>query len=130
MKKTVIDTNNRNFGLVTGAGFIIVFVFQLVNNQKDSIFILIFGAFLILLAFGRPAVLNKLRVAWIKVGSLLGIINTYLILSIIFFFIITPVGWLLRISRKIRLSLYWQKEQPSYWIREDGFAMDSFDKQF
>lgn len=130
MKKNVIDKENRNFGLMIGACFIFIFIYQWVVNQASWFLLPVIGGILILMAFVKPVFLNKLRTAWIQVGSLLGVINTYLILSIVFLFIITPVGWLLRLFRKTGLFHGRKMQQDSYWIGGDEFASGSFEQQF
>jgi hypothetical protein len=131
MKRNVTEAENRTFGLMTSGGLVLVFICRLVFHKMNGWpFLLFFAALLLLLTIVRPSLLNTVRSAWIRLGEVLGMVNTYLILSVIFLCIITPLGLLLRIFGKKRLSLGWKKQQLSYWVNGDAFNVGSFDKQF
>lgn len=61
---------------------------------------LVFGvpsAVLLVLAFLAPALLEAPRRAWMKLAHLLGTVNGFLFLSLLFFLVLTPLGVVLRL---------------------------------
>ena len=64
---------------------------------------------------------------WVKFGIILGKIISPIIMSLIFFFVVTPIGMLVKILRKDVMGL--KRGKSSYWInRED--KLQSMKKQF
>ena len=60
--------------------------------------------------------LNKL---WFKFGLLLGKIVSPLIMGIIFFFVVTPIGFIMRAIGKDLINLKYNNNK-SYWIEKTG----------
>ncbi|NCU71264.1 MAG: hypothetical protein EBV56_03900, partial [Candidatus Fonsibacter lacus] len=64
---------------------------------------------------------------WIKFGMLLGKIISPIVMGLVFFFVVTPIGILVRVLKKDVMGL--KRGAPSYWInRED--KIQSMKKQF
>ncbi len=62
------------------------------------------GAFLLLLAAAAPALLTGPHRAWMKLAHLLGAVNGFLFLSIVFFLVLTPLGVVLRLFGRDELK--------------------------
>ena len=62
--------------------------------------------------------LNPFKRIWIKFGEILGKVIAPLVLSIVYFIVITPIGLLLRIFGKDLLGIKFLKKK-SYWIKRD-----------
>ena len=56
------------------------------------------------LAFAVPEALRPLYVVWMTLGALLAWVNTRIILGVLFFVVMTPLGWILRLVGKDLLS--------------------------
>jgi hypothetical protein len=121
---------NRKFGLITGLACIAIFAYQIVFRHKPLIYIAGIGCLLLLTAWVKPVVLNPVRIVWDKIGSVLGVINTHLILFVVFFIIITPLGWLIRLLKKNMIVLKWAKGEGTYWHPVSGHEKSSFKQQF
>ena len=64
---------------------------------------------------------------WIKFGILLGKIISPIVMGFVFFFVVTPIGILVRILKKDVMGL--KRGDSSYWIkRKDN--LQSMKKQF
>ena len=70
--------------------------------------------------------LNKL---WFKFGMILGAIVTPIVMGLIFFLIVTPIGLIMRIMGKDLLNKKYDKEKNTYWIKKYK-NMSSMKKQF
>ncbi len=82
------------------------------------------GLVLIYLAATRPAALAPFHKGWMKLAHALGWFNTRLILTVVFYLVLTPVGLLLRILRKRPLILHWDKDAPTYWQEREKKPFD------
>ena len=70
--------------------------------------------------------LNKL---WFKFGMILGAIVTPIVMGLIFFLVVTPIGLIMRIMGKDLLNIKYDKKKNTYWINKDK-NMSSMKKQF
>ena len=80
------------------------------------------AAFFVLGGLAAPIILAPIEWAWMAFANVLSIVMTYLILTLTFFFVITPMGLVLRLIRKDLLDLKWKDERESFWseIEVDG----------
>ena len=62
--------------------------------------------------------LNPLNLAWIKFGELLGRIIAPIVMAIVYFLIITPIGLFMRLIGKDLLNTKFLKDN-SYWITRE-----------
>lgn len=77
-----------------------------------------------------PYFLTPFSHLWLTLGHILGVINTYLLLAVVFFLLITPIGLIARTSGHDPLKLR-RTRQPGYWqSRADEWHADSFKNQF
>src|SRR5919106_1349987 len=88
----------RNFGLIVGGIFLIIGIWPLVwRGEGMRLWALGIGAVLVPLGLIIPAVLAPVFKVWMKVGHVLGWINTRIILGILFYGLITPMGVVMRL---------------------------------
>ena len=74
-------------------------------------------------------ILTPLNNLWIKFGELLGKIISPIIMSLLYFFVVTPIGFIMTILlKKDLLSTKFNKES-SYWIKR-AKNIGSMKKQF
>ena len=71
---------------------------------------------LMILALLRPQLLKPFYLVWMRLGSVLGWINTRIILTAIFFTIILPIGLLKRLTSKDLMARHYDKKSPSYRV--------------
>ena len=121
-------SSNRSFGLLFFIVFIIIGLWPLKNDlELNYIFIGISIIFLIL-GLMNSKILTPLNKIWVKFGEFLGRIIAPIVMAIIYFFILTPISLILRISGKDLLNLKFSKEK-SYWTKREK-NIGSMDKQF
>jgi Saxitoxin biosynthesis operon protein SxtJ len=88
----------RKFGLIVGGLFLVIGLWPLVwRGEGLRLWALGFGGLLVSLGLLAPAVLDPLFKVWMKVGHVLGWINTRIILGILFYGLITPMGLVMRL---------------------------------
>jgi len=119
----------RNLGYIFFIIFLTIGAYPLfIGKNLNYIPILISSVFLISTIFNFK-ILDIFYNLWIKFGLFLGKFISPIVMAIIFFLIITPIGILLRIFKKDVLNLRLNKNIKSYWIISKQ-NKNSMDKQF
>lgn len=89
----------RQFGLLVGGVFAVIGLWPFVfRSESPRLWAMILGSLLIVLGAVAPQSLKQVHGGWMKVGHVLGTINTRIILGIIYYLLITPMGlvmWLM-----------------------------------
>jgi hypothetical protein len=91
----------RQFGLLVGAVFTVMGLWPLVfRGEPLRLWAIVIGGLLI--AFGGifPQVLWPVHKGWMWVGHILGWINTRILLGIVFYALVTPIGLVFRLMGK------------------------------
>ena len=121
-------TSNRNFGIFFSFIFIIISFWPLKDGNSIRIWSLSISLIFLILGLLNSNILSPLNKAWFKLGIYLGNIISPMIMAIIFFFLITPIGLLMRILNKDLINLK-KKNKKSYWIKKKNNSTN-MDKQF
>ncbi len=75
------------------------------------------GALLIGVGLARPAALRRVYGVWMLMATILGFIMTRVILTIVFYLLVTPTGLVMRLFRHDPMKRRPDPSQPTYWIR-------------
>jgi len=87
----------RTFGFLVGGIFLLLVAWPAVARREDPRLWALIAAFLLLgPAVVYPRALGPVHRIWMKIGRVLGWINTRIILGVLFYLIVTPVGMVLR----------------------------------
>lgn len=131
-EEVVKTSSDRSFGLVFAGFFSLLGVFSLLGGGHRWPYWFAVAVAFVVLAFAAPRILAPLNRLWTKFGLLLHMIVSPLILGLLYYVFITPVGFLMRMSGTDPLRLRYEPEAESYWIRRDppGPAPDTFKNQF
>ena len=122
------SNNNKSLGLLFFFVFIIISFWPLLNGGKVRIWSIVIAIIFLTLALVKPQILNPLTKLWIKFGELIGKFISPIVIGLIYFVILTPIGLLMRIFNKDLLNLKFSKES-SYWIKRET-KLNSMDKQY
>ena len=120
--------SNRSFGIVFSIVFLLISMYPLINGENLRYWSLIIAFIFLILGFLNSKILTPLNKIWFKFGILLGKIISPFIMGIIFFFVVTPIGFLMRIFKKDLLNLKFNSDK-SYWI-EKNEPKSKMKKQF
>ena len=121
----------RKFGLIIGA-VLIAIVMLLIWKEKQSYDILmIFGVVLCVTSLILPVILKPFYFVWMTFAVILGWIMTRVILSLVFYGIITPIGLFSRLVGKEFLNLKLNKKENTYWkYRNNDRLITDYEKQY
>ena len=123
MKKINKLPTNRNFGLVFFVVFLIISLWPLLNQNEIRQWSLILSIIFLILGFFNSRILLPLNKLWTKFGLLLGNLVSPIVMGVVFFFVVTPTGIILRLFRKDVLRLK-KNNSNSYWIKKDNLNND------
>ena len=112
-------SSNRSFGVVFFVVFLLIALYPLINNGEVRLWSLITSIVFLTLGLLNSKFLNPFNKLWFKFGIILGKIISPLIMGIIFFLVVTPIGLIMRLLRKDILSLKYNQNK-SYWIEKNG----------
>jgi len=121
-------TSNRNFGIFFSFIFIIISFWPLKDGDSIKIWSLSISLIFLILGLLNSNILSPLNKAWFKLGVYLGNIISPMIMAIIFFLLITPIGLLMRILNKDLINLK-KGNKKSYWIEKKNNSTN-MDNQF
>ena len=121
-------SSEKKFGLLFFIVFLVISLWPLLINSEIRAWSLIISLFFLFSTIFSLKLLIPMNKLWIKFGKLLGKFIAPVVLSIIYFFILTPIGLFMRIIRKDLLNLKFTK-QDSYWIKKQK-TLSKIDKQF
>ena len=112
-------SSNRNFGIVFFVVFLLIAIYPLSYNGEIRIWSIVISFIFLILGLLKSKILTPLNKLWFKFGILLGMIFSPLIMGIIFFVVVTPIGLIMRILGKDLLNLKYNSNK-SYWIEKSG----------
>ena len=110
--------SNKSFGAVFFIVFLLIALYPLINHGDIRIWSLVVSLIFLILGLLNSKILNPLNRVWFKFGILLGKIVSPLVMGIIFFFVVTPIGFIMRLLKKDLLNLKF-KDHKSYWIEKN-----------
>ena len=110
--------SNKSFGIVFFIVFFIIAIYPLLNHNELRLWSLIISIIFLILGLLNSKLLTPLNKIWFKFGILLGKIISPLVMGLIFFFVVTPIGILMRILKKDLLNLKFNKK-TTYWIEKN-----------
>ena len=111
--------SNKSFGIVFSIVFLLIAIYPLINDQELRIWSLIISTTFLILGLINSRALTPLNKLWFKFGLLLGRIVSPVIMGLIFFLVVTPIAFTMRIIGKDLLNLKFNKDK-SYWIEKTG----------
>ncbi|GGI50907.1 hypothetical protein GCM10011425_21190 [Mucilaginibacter galii] len=119
----------RKFGFILGFAFLLITVYTAYRHRLVPELGAV-AVILLALTLVHPKALAPVKWFWDNVGLVLGTVNTYILLFLIYFLIITPIGLIMRLLGKDALKLKPQKPQSSYWEQAPVETNSSMERQF
>ena len=111
--------SNRSFGIVFFVVFFLIAIYPLLIKGDVRLWSLIISIIFLILGILNSKILSPLNKIWFKFGIFLGKIVSPLVMGLIFFVVVTPIGILMRFLNKDLLNLKFNKNS-TYWIEKNG----------
>lgn len=131
-EEPVTGSSDRGFGIVFACVFALLALYNLWHDGTAWRWLAAIALLFLALAFIRPRLLSPLNRAWTRLGMILYHVTNPIILGMIFFLFVTPLGLVMRLAGKDFLRRQIDPKAKSYWIRREppGPPPDSMKNQF
>lgn len=118
---SLINRNElKKFGFLIASVFVLIgVIIPFFKDRSFNPYLSAIAVILFLLAVVIPAALTPLYTVWMKLGKILNRINSFLILSIIFYALVTPIGIIFRMFKDNSKKFAYKTNADSYWIKKN-----------
>jgi hypothetical protein len=116
----------RDFGITFFVVFALIGGLFLYKGRSLGYICFAVGILFVVLGRWAPGCLKPVHKAWMTLALVLGFFTSRLILCILYYCVVTPIGVIMRLFGKDLLDQRWDKEASSYWIKKER---KSFDKE-
>ena len=123
----VKSKDNITFGILFFIFFLIIGLYPLKSDEAIRVWSVVLSLVLLIITIIKPNLFTFLNKFWIKFGILLGKIISPIVMGLVFFFVVTPIGILVRVLKKDVMGL--KRGASSYWINRE-YKVQTMKKQF
>lgn len=120
-----------SFALIVSGALLVIAAYQRWRGAPPWVVLALvsIAAVLSLLSAVAPAWLRPVYRGWMRVGEVLGWINTRIILTLVFFLVVTPIGLLMRLFGRSPIAT---AKRDSYWtdVEPHSYGDRHVEKQF
>lgn len=129
---TLDNAGLRNFAFITGSVVVAIFglMFPWLFDSRLPAWPWMIAALLFILAFIRPKLLFPIYTVWMKIGLILGWINSRIILGVIFYLLILPTGIVLSLLGKDSMCRKIDVEAKSYRVIKKKRERNDLERSF
>lgn len=111
----------RNFGLLVGAIFTVIGIWPMViRGEQFRLWAVAGGSVLIILGIVLPSWLEPIHRGWMWIGHVLGWINTRILLSLVFYGLITPIGLVFRMLGRNMMQQAFSDSSSTYRVNRQS----------
>ena len=128
-KSEIKISSNRSLGLVFFVVFLIVALWPLKYEEDIRLWSLVLSIIFFILAVLNSKLLTPLNKLWFKFGLFLGSIISPIVMGIVYFIVVTPIGIFMRLLGKDLLKTSKAKNASTYWIKRIN-KQSTMKKQF
>lgn len=121
----------RKFGLIVGAVFVLLTLWLTFKNYHPTLRYILGTIGILLIVFGifLPKVLKGIYLFWIGIALAIGWVISRILLIILYYVVLTPIGLIGRSIGKEFLDIK-PKYKETYWIKKNSSAKTNYDKMF
>lgn len=105
----------RKFGLTVGSVIAVIGIVLFYFEKSSAVYFAVIGGILIFLGVVFPRLLKQLNKFWMGLAIVLGFIMTRIILTTLFYIVITPIGFIAKIFGKKFMILKYDTSAETYW---------------
>ena len=130
MQETVDVKQLRSFGFLVGGLFAAMGLWPMLLGRGVRLWAIIPAVILIGLGALLPSSLHPIHKAWMRIGHILGWINTRIILSVAFYGIFVPMGFVMRLRGRDPMRRQFEPDADTYRILCKGRPGSHMLRQF
>ena len=121
-------SSNRSFGILFFLVFFFIAIWPILNEESLRIWSIIVAITFLVLGLLKSKILEPLNKTWVKFGEILGLIIAPIVMALIYFIVLTPLSFIIKLFGKDLLKTKYSKID-SYWIKREK-NIGSMKKQF
>jgi len=114
----------RNFGLIFAFLLTLIASFLLWRGRDNAEILFIISAVFLLSSLALPKILIPIYKPWMFIALAIGWFITRIIIIVLFYVVVTPIGVIMRLVKKDFLSLEFNDNIDSYWVRKKIVKFD------
>lgn len=129
--KNIKRTNKDilNFGLLIGGIIAVIGFITVFYNSPAFTYLIPIGFTIAALGFIAPIILKPFYLVWMTLAVLLGFVSTRVILTVLFYLIITPIGLVSKMFGKDPMERKIDKTSKSYWTYRENKKYEKIDTE-
>ncbi|MBP9865189.1 MAG: hypothetical protein KBC91_02170 [Candidatus Omnitrophica bacterium] len=112
----------REFGLLVGGVFLSLGGLMAWRGKPSAPIFFALGGFLFLFGVARPQVLRYIYIFWMAFAAVMGWVMSRVLLTVLFYTTVTPIGLLMRLQGKDLLDVKYPDSRPSFWLKRKNSA--------
>jgi len=120
--------SNKGFGIVFFVVFFLISIWPILNDEGIRIWSLIISLIFLILGIKNSNLLTPLNLTWFRFGLFLGKIVSPIVMGLVYFFVVTPTGLIMRLFKKDLIMLK-KNNKKTYWIEKKN-SESSMKNQF
>ena len=120
--------SNKGFGIVFFVVFVLISIWPILNDEGIRIWSLIISFIFLILGIKNSNLLTPLNLTWFRFGLFLGKIVSPIVMGLVYFFVVTPTGLIMRLFKKDLIMLK-KNNKKTYWIEKKN-SESSMKNQF
>ena len=126
------DEAVKKTGISVGVVLILISLLLWYLGKASFVYFSITGGLFIILAFIAIPVLRPFHKLWMMLALLMGFVMSRVILTILYYIVLTPIGLLAKIVGKKFMPLGFDKNASTYWEKRENTAKQKidYDRQF
>jgi len=117
--KSKIELDNgteKGFGIVFAVFFLLLGLYPVMSGEEVNSWMLVIAVSFVVLAYFSPNLLVIPNMLWIKFGLALGAIIAPIVMALVYFLTVVPIGFIMKMIGKDLLGCKIDDSVRSYWI--------------
>lgn len=126
------DEAVKKTGISVGVVLILISLLLWYLGKAFFVYFSITGGLFVILAFISIPILRPFHKLWMMLALLMGFVMSRVILTILYYIVLTPIGLLAKIVGKKFMPLGFDKKASTYWEKRENTAKQKidYDRQF
>jgi len=109
----------RKFGLTVGGVLLIISALLFFFEKSSAIYFVISGGLLFVSGIAVPIILKQLNKIWMGLAIVLGFFMSRIILTILFYIVLTPISLIAKLVSKQFMTLKYDRSAKTYWEKRN-----------
>ncbi|HCY77423.1 MAG: hypothetical protein IH620_00380 [Ignavibacterium sp.] len=117
----------KKTGLTVGIVLILLSLLLWYLGKTSSIYFSAIGGLFVIIAVVFPSLLRPFHRLWMMLALLMGFVMSRVILTLLFYIVLTPIGFIAKLVGKKFMPLRFDKNASTYWEKRESTAKQKID---